>query len=68
MKATEASEQLIHVIRLSSMPCDLEHFRDSDIDHSVPSHLQHFGLTQRQVSNEMPNTPMSAGVNENFLG
>ena len=50
------------------MPCDLQHFRDSDIEHSLPAHLHQFVLNHRQVSNEMPNTPIRAGIIDYFLG
>ena len=62
MITTGAAEQLIHPRILSSMP------RVASLTHSVESKLQHFGLTQRQVSNEMPDTPISAGVIESLLG
>ena len=62
MITTGAAEQLIHPRILSSMP------RVASLIHSVESKMQHFGLTQRQVSNEMPDTPISAGVVESLLG
>ena len=36
--------------------------------HFVESTAQHFGTSQRQVSDKMPDTPISGGVVENLLG
>ena len=58
-----ASEKLIHPKILSSMP------RVASLIPSVESKLQQFGLSQRQVSNEMPDTPVSSWRGrENLLG